>query len=81
DDEFGKLNEPVRAKAPTALGERMETSMDPSMGSRTASPRRIVSAPSMCIYDDDDYDDDLPFDNDMPPRPADILPDDDEDDD
>ena len=50
------------------------------MGSRTASPRRVVSAPSMSIDDDDDNDDDLPFDNDMPPRPADILPDDDDED-
>jgi S-DNA-T family DNA segregation ATPase FtsK/SpoIIIE len=79
DDEFGTLNEPVRAKAPTVRGERMEPSMEPSMGARAASPRRIVSAPSLSIDDDDD-DDDLPFDADMPPRPADILPDDDDDD-
>ncbi|MBY5754105.1 DNA translocase FtsK [Rhizobium leguminosarum bv. viciae] len=80
DDEFGTLNEPVRAKAPTVRGERMEPSMELSLGSRTASPRRIVSAPSLSVDDDDDNDDDLPFDNDMPPRPADILPDDDDDD-
>ncbi|MEH7901786.1 DNA translocase FtsK [Rhizobium laguerreae] len=80
DDEFGTLNEPVRAKAPTVRGERMEPSMEPSMGARMASPRRIVSAPSLSVDDDDDNDDDLPFDNDMPPRPADILPDDDDDD-
>ena len=72
DDEFGKLNEPVRAKTPTGRGERMEPSMDP----RAASQRRVVSAPSISLNDDDE-DDDLPFD-DMPPRPADILPDDDE---
>jgi len=71
-DEFGKLNEPVRAKTPTGRGERMEPSMDP----RAASQRRVVSAPSISLNDDDE-DDDLPFD-DMPPRPADILPDDDE---
>ncbi len=72
DDEFGKLNEPVRAKAPAGRGDRMEPSMEP----RAASQRRVVSTPSVSLDDDDD-DDDLPFD-DMPPRPADILPDDDE---
>ena len=74
DDEFGTLNEPVRAKAPATRGERLEPSMEP----RAVSPRRIVAAPSFSIDDDDD--DDLPFDADMPPRPADILPDDDDDD-
>ncbi len=77
DDEFGKLNEPVRAKAPQR-GERMEPSMDPSMGSRAGSPRRVVSAPSISLNDDDD--DDMGYDSDMPPRPADILPDDDDND-
>jgi len=72
DDEFGKLNEPVRAKAPAGRGDRMEPSMEP----RAASQRRIVSTPSISLNNDDD-DDDLPFD-DMPPRPADILPDDDD---
>ncbi|TCM79815.1 DNA translocase FtsK [Rhizobium sp. BK068] len=72
DDEFGKLNEPVRAKTPAGRGERMEPSMDP----RAASQRRVVSAPSISLNDDDE-DVDLPFD-DMPPRPADILPDDDD---
>ncbi len=72
DDEFGKLNEPVRAKAPAGRGDRMEPSMEP----RAASQRRVVSTPSVSLDDDDD-DDDLPFD-DMPPRPADILPDDDD---
>ncbi len=72
DDEFGKLNEPVRAKAPAGRGDRMEPSMEP----RAASQRRVVSTPSVSLDDDDD-DDDLPFD-DLPPRPADILPDDDE---
>jgi DNA segregation ATPase FtsK/SpoIIIE, S-DNA-T family len=74
DDEFGTLNEPVRAKA-AARGERMDPSMDP----RAASGRRVVSAPSVSLNDDDDEDDDPPFDTDMPPRPADILPDDDDD--
>jgi S-DNA-T family DNA segregation ATPase FtsK/SpoIIIE len=72
DDEFGKLNEPVRAKAPQR-GERME----PSMDARAGSARRIVSAPSISLNDDDD--DDMGYDGDMPPRPADILPDDDND--
>jgi S-DNA-T family DNA segregation ATPase FtsK/SpoIIIE len=69
DDEFGTLNEPVRAKTPISRGERME----PSMGGPS---RRIVSAPSISI-DDEDEDDDPPFDRD-PPRPAGILPDDDD---
>ncbi|KAA0698726.1 DNA translocase FtsK [Neorhizobium sp. P12A] len=69
DDEFGTLNEPVRAKAPISRGERMEPSMD-------GPSRRVVSAPSISL-DDEDEDDDPPFDRD-PPRPADILPDDDD---
>ncbi|TCU16492.1 DNA translocase FtsK [Rhizobium sullae] len=72
DDEFGTLNEPVRAKSPAGRGERLE----PSMEARNGSLRRVVSAPSISLNDDDD--DDVPFDSDMPPRPADILPDDDE---
>ncbi len=76
DDEFGKLNEPVRAKAP-ARGERMDPSMDPSIAPRSGSPRRVVSAPSISLNDDDD--DDMGYDSDMPPRPADILPDDEDD--
>ncbi|MFK0334015.1 DNA translocase FtsK 4TM domain-containing protein [Rhizobium sp. NPDC090275] len=76
DDEFGKLNEPVRAKAP-ARGERMDPSMDPSIAPRAGSPRRVVSAPSISLNDDDD--DDMGYDGDMPPRPADILPDDEDD--
>jgi len=76
DDEFGKLNEPVRAKAP-ARGERMDPSMDPSIAPRAGSPRRVVSAPSISLNDDDD--DDMGYDSDMPPRPADILPDDEDD--
>lgn len=73
DDEFGTLNEPVRAKAPAGRSERLEPSMEP----RVSSPRRVVSAPSISLDDDDG---EVPFDSDMPPRPADILPDDDEDD-
>ncbi|MFS2153449.1 DNA translocase FtsK 4TM domain-containing protein [Rhizobium sp. Rhizsp42] len=76
DDEFGKLNEPVRAKAPQR-GERMDPSMDPSIAPRAGSPRRVVSAPSISLNDDDD--DDMGYDGDMPPRPADILPDDEDD--
>ncbi|MDM9649684.1 DNA translocase FtsK [Rhizobium sp. S163] len=76
DDEFGKLNEPVRAKAPQR-GERMDPSMDPSIAPRAGSPRRVVSAPSISLNDDDD--DDMGYDSDMPPRPADILPDDEDD--
>ncbi|WP_454852533.1 DNA translocase FtsK 4TM domain-containing protein [Rhizobium binxianense] len=74
DDEFGTLNEPVRAKVPSASGERLEPSLEPR-----AAQRRIVSAPSISLNDDDE-DDDPPFDTDMPPRPADILPDDEDDD-
>jgi S-DNA-T family DNA segregation ATPase FtsK/SpoIIIE len=70
DDEFGTLNEPVRAKAPLSRTDRVEPPME-------GSSRRIVSAPSISI-DDEDEDDDPPFDRD-PPRPAGILPDDDED--
>jgi S-DNA-T family DNA segregation ATPase FtsK/SpoIIIE len=40
----------VRAKAPVARGERME----PSMEQRAGSQRRIVSAPSISLNDDDD---------------------------
>ncbi|WP_112941057.1 MULTISPECIES: FtsK/SpoIIIE family DNA translocase [unclassified Rhizobium] len=76
DDEFGKLNEPVRAKAPQR-GERMDPSMDPSIAPRAGSPRRVVSAPSISLNDDDD--DDMGYESDMPPRPADILPDDEDD--
>ncbi|MGO4438084.1 DNA translocase FtsK 4TM domain-containing protein [Rhizobium sp. RAF56] len=69
DDEFGTLNEPVRAKQPVVRGERLEPSMD------GPASRRAISAPSISV-DDDDEDDDPPFDMDR--RPADILPDDDD---
>jgi S-DNA-T family DNA segregation ATPase FtsK/SpoIIIE len=75
DDEFGKLNEPVRAKSPSIGGQRREPAMD------QGSSRRIVSAPPMAD-DDEDYDyDDPPFDmDDMPRRPHGILSDDEDDD-
>ncbi len=81
EDEFGTLNEPVRARsAPVAPGRRMEPSLE-GPAERVTSPRRVVSAPPISSHDeDDDYD--PPFDRDgMLPRPAGILPDDDEDDD
>ena len=80
EDEFGTLNEPVRAKAAaTGPGRRAEPSLDGPV-ERVTSPRRIVAAPPISAHDDDqDYDDDPPFD--MPGRPAGILSDDDEDDD
>lgn len=54
DDEFGTLNEPVRAKAPTVRGERMEPSMEPSMGEGwlrrgVSSPRRRCPSMTMTI--------------------------------
>lgn len=49
DDEFGTLNEPVRAKAPMARGDRLEPSMD-------GPARRVVSAPSISLGDDEDED-------------------------
>ncbi|MFT4185305.1 MAG: DNA translocase FtsK, partial [Rhizobium sp.] len=73
DDEFGTLNEPVRAKAPVVRGERVEPSLD------GAAPRRVVSPPSISMGDDDeDEDDDASYERELP-RPAGILPDDDDD--
>jgi len=69
DDEFGTLNEPVRAKTPMARGDRVE----PSLGGSAA--RRVVSAPSISLSDDDDEDEDSSYERD-PRRPSDILPDD-----
>ncbi|CAN7333316.1 DNA translocase FtsK [Rhizobium sp. LjRoot30] len=72
EDEFGTLNEPVRAKTPPSRGgERLEPTMEPSA-------RRSVAAPPIA-HDDDDYfdEDDDGFDA---PRPAGILPDDEADD-
>lgn len=67
EDEFGKLNEPVRAKARS--GDRLEPSLDSSMSGVMAARRRI-SPPSLAGDDEDD--------DDMPARPAGILADDDE---
>ena len=75
DDEFGTLNEPVRAKTPMARGDRVEPSLEGS------AARRVVSAPSISLNDDDDeYEyEDSSYERD-PRRPADILPDDEDDD-
>ena len=73
DDEFGTLNEPVRAKTPMARGDRVEPSLEGS------SARRAVSAPSISLNDDEDEDEDSSYERD-PRRPADILPDDEDDD-
>ncbi|MDX3927499.1 MAG: DNA translocase FtsK [Shinella sp.] len=67
EDEFGTLNEPPRAKAPS-LSERREPSME-------AGARRVVSPPSLGGMDDGEP----PFDLDDLPRPDGILPDDEED--
>ncbi len=79
EDEFGTLNEPVRAKTQTAsAGRRMEPSLDGS-GEQALPRRRVLSAPP--ISASDDYDDDPPFDMDEAPRrPAGILADENEDD-
>ena len=73
DDEFGTLNEPVRAKTPMARGDRVEPSLEGS------AARRVVSAPSISLNDDEDEDEDSSYERD-PRRPADILPDDEDDD-
>jgi S-DNA-T family DNA segregation ATPase FtsK/SpoIIIE len=62
DDEFGTLNEPVRAKqASPASRNRMEPSLD-GAPERVLSPRRIVSAPPMSSHDEDDDDNDPSLD-------------------
>ncbi|MQW88035.1 DNA translocase FtsK [Sinorhizobium saheli] len=66
NDEFGTLNEPARPRAP-AGADRIEPSLD-------RAERRVVTPPSIMVDGDDP-----PFDIDEP-RPAGILPDDDEDD-
>ncbi|MDH4412100.1 MAG: DNA translocase FtsK [Rhizobium sp.] len=68
DDEFGTLNEPVRAKAPP-LNARVEPSLE-GVPVRPAG-RSIVSPPPMSAGNFDDEDDD--FDLDDLPRPAGIL--------
>ncbi|MGE8105785.1 DNA translocase FtsK 4TM domain-containing protein [Allorhizobium sp. NPDC080224] len=71
DDEFGTLNEPVRAKAPP-LNARVEPSLDGAPLRPTG--RSIVSPPPMSAghFDDDEED----FGLDDLPRPAGILSDD-----
>jgi S-DNA-T family DNA segregation ATPase FtsK/SpoIIIE len=62
EDEFGTLNEPVRAKQESAGGRgRMEPSLD-GAPERVLSPRRIVSAPPMSSHDEDDDDNDPSLD-------------------
>ncbi len=68
DDEFGTLNEPVRAKVPP-LNARVEPSLD-GAPLRPAG-RSIVSPPPMSAGNFEDEDDD--FDLDDLPRPAGIL--------
>ncbi|TRL37001.1 FtsK/SpoIIIE family DNA translocase [Rhizobium straminoryzae] len=63
EDEFGKLNEPVRAKVGSP--GRLEPSLDSPMSDFMAARRRI-SPPSMGAVDEAD---------DEPMRPAGILPD------
>jgi DNA segregation ATPase FtsK/SpoIIIE, S-DNA-T family len=70
EDEFGKLNEPVRAKA--SPSGRLEPSLESPMSDLMAARRRI-SPPSMSAEDDEGEDDDENM-----ARPAGILPDDDD---
>ena len=64
DDEFGTLNEPVRAKVPASGTGRIEPSLD-------GGARRSIVTPPMAHDDDDDLDDEPMV------RPAGILSDDD----
>ncbi|QLF68788.1 DNA translocase FtsK [Peteryoungia desertarenae] len=73
DDEFGTLNEPVRPKAGTQRG-RVEPSLEPAAPAVLGERRAIVRTPSLSA----DYDE-PPFDMDDVPRPAGILPDDEDD--
>lgn len=68
DDEFGTLNEPVRAKAPP-LNARVEPSLDGAPLRPTG--RSIVSPPPMSAGHFDDDEDDFGLDD--LPRPAGIL--------
>ncbi|WP_337271466.1 FtsK/SpoIIIE family DNA translocase [Oryzifoliimicrobium ureilyticus] len=70
DEEFSALNEPAAAKSANVSGARREPSLDVQ-----PSARRVVSAPSISLDDDED----ALVESDMPRRPADILPDDDDD--
>ncbi|MDO1585139.1 FtsK/SpoIIIE family DNA translocase [Rhizobium oryzicola] len=69
EDEFGTLNEPVRAKERPA--SRAEPSMDGSVSDLMAARRRL--SPKAAVHEDED-DEDLP----SHPRPAGILADDDD---
>ncbi|MBC2772505.1 DNA translocase FtsK [Rhizobium sp. AQ_MP] len=71
DDEFGTLNEPVRAKA-LPLNARVEPSLDG--GSVRGTGRSIVSPPPMSAGNFEDDDDDIDLDD--LPRPVGILSDD-----
>jgi DNA segregation ATPase FtsK/SpoIIIE, S-DNA-T family len=71
DDEFGTLNEPVRAKPPS-LNSRVEPVLDGAPPRPTG--RSIVSPPPISSGSFDDEDED--FDLDDMPRPSGILPDD-----
>jgi S-DNA-T family DNA segregation ATPase FtsK/SpoIIIE len=73
EDEFTPLNGSVAV--PRAGRERVEPTLDGHAERPVGQPRRVPSTPPIAA--DHDEDDDLPFDLD-PPRPADILPDDDE---
>lgn len=68
DDEFGTLNEPSRAKVAPRLSDRVEPPME-------GGARRAVSPPSISGFGDDEMLDD---DGDDLPRPAGILPDEDD---
>jgi S-DNA-T family DNA segregation ATPase FtsK/SpoIIIE len=72
EDEFGTLNEPVRAKA-RPVAQRLEPSLDSGMSDLMAARRRL-SPPPLSIDDEDDEDED----DDRPIRPAGILSGDDD---
>ena len=76
EDEFGGVNDPIRQRD---TGNRHEPSLDVEMETPRARARQIVTAPSVSLDDHGAYDDDGRFELDDLPRPAGILPDDDED--
>ncbi|HLP67214.1 MAG TPA: DNA translocase FtsK [Rhizobium sp.] len=78
EDEFSPLNEPHRTKVGTAA--RREPSMETVPQAGPGRQRTILAPPPMMgDHSDQDFDDDPPFDLDDA-RPADILPDSDDDD-
>nr|WP_316656888.1 DNA translocase FtsK [uncultured Gellertiella sp.] len=79
EDEFTPLNAGAASRAGASRDprQRQEPRLEPELDSAQTPARRIVSAPPMVA--DDEIDDDAPFDIDLP-RPAGILPDDDDDD-